>query len=71
MNAQQLRQDAKAFARMTLLLPSIIKGKDVDDFVDAIIDAAVKAAVAEITEHYQVDIPNTGYFGVIVKAEDK
>lgn len=71
MNAQELRQNAKAFARMTLLVPSVIKGKDVDDFVDSIIDAAVKAAVAEITEHYQVDVPNTSYFGIIVKADIK
>jgi hypothetical protein len=64
MNVQQLREWAKVRARVTLQSGNNL---NIDEMIDAIIDAAVKAAVVEIIQNYQVDVPNTGYFGVIVK----
>jgi len=70
MYAQELRQLAKVYARKTFPHP-MFYGTDTDELIDAIIDAAVKAAVVEIVERHQVDVPNTGYFGIIVKRESK
>ena len=71
MNADQLRQKAKEILN-GMLLPNIpthdgisIGLSGVDEFVDLLVDAAV----AEIRENHQVDVPNTGYYGVIVKKE--
>jgi hypothetical protein len=66
LNVQQLREIAKVRARVTLQSGNNI---DIDEMIDAIIDVAVKAAVVEIIEHYQVDVWGTQYFGVIVKSE--
>ena len=75
MNAQELRAKAKTILTSMMFATGGIDGNSdvisvivlqrVDDFIDCLI----AAAVAEIVEGYQVDVPNTGYFGVIVKQE--
>ena len=59
--ANDLRQKAKKLFRK---LPELRKA-DIDELIDAIIDAAV----AEIRDGHMVDVPNTGYYGVIVKKD--
>lgn len=59
MTSEEMRERAKGILR------NLIPGSELD--IDNLIDLIVEAAVAEIKEKYQVDVPNTGYFGVIVK----
>jgi len=61
MNAEQLRTKAKE--QFLKALPGLLRPKDVDSLVDLLI----AAAVAEIVENHRVDVPNTGYFGLIEK----
>lgn len=62
MSSDELRDKAKEL--LNQLLPRVHP-----DFVDQFVDLMVEAAAAEIREKYMVDVPNTGYYGIVVKKE--
>lgn len=57
MKADKLRDDAKKLFR------NLIPGQGID--TDVLVDLLIEAATAEIREKHRVDIPNTGYYGIV------